>query len=148
MRFSFLDPNIEPSYYVPLARAVEEAGFDAYVIPDGFVFPRDLVEMTDEIRASGVSLESRRYLEDKVFVDPFSALAMVGAVTTRLRLVVFVLKMPIREPVLVAKQAMSVAALTGDRFVLGVGTSPWREDYLVCNVPWERRGRRADEMVE
>jgi len=29
--------------------------------------------------------------------------------------------------------------------VLGVGTSPWREDYEVLGVPWEDRGRRMDE---
>jgi len=51
------------------------------------------------------------------------------------------------HPVLVAKQAASVAVLTGDRLTLGVGTSPWPEDYEVCGVPFERRGRRADESI-
>ena len=37
--------------------------------------------------------------------------------------------------------------LTGNRLVLGVGTSPWREDYEVTGVPWERRGRRMDEGI-
>jgi alkanesulfonate monooxygenase SsuD/methylene tetrahydromethanopterin reductase-like flavin-dependent oxidoreductase (luciferase family) len=53
----------------------------------------------------------------------------------------------VRDPVLVAKQATSVAVLTGNRLVLGVGTSPWREDYEVLGVPWERRGRRMDEEL-
>ena len=47
----------------------------------------------------------------------------------RLRFVTFVLKLPVRHPVLVAKQATSVAVLTGGRLVLGVGSSPWPEDY-------------------
>ena len=37
--------------------------------------------------------------------------------------------------------------LTGNRLVLGVGTSPWREDYEVTGVPWERRGQRLDEGI-
>jgi alkanesulfonate monooxygenase SsuD/methylene tetrahydromethanopterin reductase-like flavin-dependent oxidoreductase (luciferase family) len=49
--------------------------------------------------------------------------------------------------VLVAKQATSTAVLTGNRLLLGVGTSPWREDYEVLGVPWERRGRRMDEEL-
>jgi alkanesulfonate monooxygenase SsuD/methylene tetrahydromethanopterin reductase-like flavin-dependent oxidoreductase (luciferase family) len=48
----------------------------------------------------------------------------------------------------VAKQATSVAVLTGNRLALGVGTSPWPEDYQLCDVPWEGRGRRMDEAVD
>ena len=71
----------------------------------------------------------------------------MGAVTERIRFVTFVVKLPIRHPVLVAKQATSTAVLTGNRLVLGVGTSPWREDYEMLGVPWEGRGQRMDEAV-
>jgi alkanesulfonate monooxygenase SsuD/methylene tetrahydromethanopterin reductase-like flavin-dependent oxidoreductase (luciferase family) len=53
----------------------------------------------------------------------------------------------VRNPVLVAKQATSVAVLTGGRLALGVGTSPWREDYDVLGVPWAGRGQRMDEEI-
>jgi alkanesulfonate monooxygenase SsuD/methylene tetrahydromethanopterin reductase-like flavin-dependent oxidoreductase (luciferase family) len=49
--------------------------------------------------------------------------------------------------VLTAKQAASVAVLTGGRLVLGVGVSPWREDYEVLGIPWAGRGRRMDEEI-
>jgi alkanesulfonate monooxygenase SsuD/methylene tetrahydromethanopterin reductase-like flavin-dependent oxidoreductase (luciferase family) len=58
-----------------------------------------------------------------------------------------VLKLPVRHPVLVAKQVTSTAVLTGNRLVLGVGTSPWREDYDVLGVPWAGRGQRMDEEL-
>ncbi len=47
-----------------------------------------------------------------------------------------------------AKQATSTAVLTGNRLVLGVGTSPWREDYEVTGVPWAHRGQRMDEELQ
>ena len=72
----------------------------------------------------------------------------MGAVTERIRFVISVLKLTVRHPVLVAKQAASTAVLTNDRLTLGVGTSPWPEDYQVCDVPFERRGQRADESIE
>jgi len=50
--------------------------------------------------------------------------------------------------VMVAKQAASVAVLTGGRFLFGVGSSPWPEDYELLGVPWERRGRRMDEAID
>jgi alkanesulfonate monooxygenase SsuD/methylene tetrahydromethanopterin reductase-like flavin-dependent oxidoreductase (luciferase family) len=37
--------------------------------------------------------------------------------------------------------------LTDNRLLLGVGTSPWPEDYEICGVPWERRGTRMDEEI-
>jgi alkanesulfonate monooxygenase SsuD/methylene tetrahydromethanopterin reductase-like flavin-dependent oxidoreductase (luciferase family) len=37
--------------------------------------------------------------------------------------------------------------LTDNRLLLGVGTSPWPEDYAICGVPWERRGKRMDEEI-
>jgi alkanesulfonate monooxygenase SsuD/methylene tetrahydromethanopterin reductase-like flavin-dependent oxidoreductase (luciferase family) len=53
----------------------------------------------------------------------------------------------VRDPVLTAKQATSVAVLTGGRLVLGVGVSPWREDYEILGIPWAGRGRRMDEAI-
>ena len=74
--------------------------------------------------------------------------AALGAVTTTLRFNFFVLKLPIRPPALVAKQAGSVAALIGNRLGLGVGTSPWPEDYELMGVPFAKRGKRMDECIE
>ena len=60
----------------------------------------------------------------------------------------FVIKLPIRQPVLITKQVSSTAVLTGNRLVLGVGSSPWPEVFEICGVPWERRGKRmAVEIV-
>ena len=33
-------------------------------------------------------------------------------------------------------------------FDFGIGISPWEEDFAVCQVPWEKRGKRFDEQIE
>jgi alkanesulfonate monooxygenase SsuD/methylene tetrahydromethanopterin reductase-like flavin-dependent oxidoreductase (luciferase family) len=38
--------------------------------------------------------------------------------------------------------------MTNDRLTLGVGLSPWPEDYRVTGTEWRRRGKRLDEMIE
>nr|MCW1957100.1 LLM class flavin-dependent oxidoreductase [Mycobacterium sp.] len=48
----------------------------------------------------------------------------------------------------VAKQAGSLAALIGNRVGLGVGTSPWPEDYEIMGVPFAKRGKRMDECID
>ncbi len=143
MRFSYAESMTDPALYVPLARAAEEAGYDSMVVPDSICYPRD-----SDARYPFNPDGTREFLEDKPFIDPFTLAAAMGAATERLRFVTFVLKLPIRHPVLVAKQASSVAVLTGNRFALGVGTSPWPEDYEILGVPWEGRGRRMDEAIE
>ena len=142
MRFSYAESMVDPSYYLPLARAAEEAGYDSFVVPDSICYP-EVSDTTYPFNPDG----SREFLEDKPFLEPFSIIPAMGAVTDRIRFVTFVVKLPIRHPVLVAKQMTSTAVLTGDRLVLGVGTSPWPEDYEITDVPWARRGKRMDEMI-
>lgn len=142
MRFSYAESMTDPSFYAPLARAAEEAGYQSMVIPDSICYPLH----SDSVYPFNPD-GTREFLEDKPFLEPFSLIPALGAVTSRLRFITFVLKLPVRNPVLVAKQVTSTAVLTGNRLVLGVGTSPWREDYEVTGVPWERRGQRMDEGI-
>jgi probable F420-dependent oxidoreductase len=142
VRFSYAESMTDPSFYTRLARAAEEAGYDSMVVPDSICYPLHATGRYPYTPDGG-----REFLEDKPFIEPFSLIPALGAVTTHLRFVTFVVKLPVRNPVLVAKQATSTAVLTGNRLVLGVGTSPWREDYEVLGVPWEDRGRRMDEEL-
>ncbi len=143
MRFSYAESMTDPANYLPLARAVEAAGYASFIVPDSICYP-EVSDSTYPYTPDG----SRTFLEDKPFIEPFSLIPAMGAVTETLRFTTFVVKLPIRHPVLVAKQAASVAVLTGNRFGFGVGTSPWPEDYDICDVPWERRGKRMDEMLD
>jgi probable F420-dependent oxidoreductase len=142
VRFCYAESMTDPSFYAPLARAADEAGYDSMVIPDSICYPA----RSDSFYPFNPD-GTREFLEDKPFLEPFSLIPALGAVTQQLRFITFVLKLPIRHPVLVAKQVTSTAVLTGNRLALGVGTSPWREDYEVVGVPWQRRGQRMDEAV-
>ncbi|QKW38923.1 TIGR03619 family F420-dependent LLM class oxidoreductase [Actinomadura sp. NAK00032] len=143
MRFTYAEAMTDPSYYVPLARAAEAAGYASMSVADSLVYPKES-DSTYPYTADG----NREFLEGKPFIETFTLIAALGAVTSTLRFTPFVLKLPIRPPVLVAKQAMSIAALTGGRLGLGVGISPWPEDFQVMGVPWERRGKRMDEAID
>jgi probable F420-dependent oxidoreductase len=143
MRFSYAESMTDPAFYAPLARAAEAAGYDSMIVPDSICYPEHATS-TYPYSPDG----TREFLEGKPFLEPFSLIPALGAVTERLRFITFVLKLPVRHPLLVAKQATSTAVLTGNRLVLGVGTSPWREDYELLGVPWQGRGQRMDEAIE
>jgi probable F420-dependent oxidoreductase len=143
VRFSFAESMCDPSHYLPLAVEAEQAGFDSFTVPDSICYPE-----SSDSRYPYTADGDRRFLEDKPFLDPFCLISALGAVTQRLRFTTFVVKLPIRQPVLVAKQVASVAVLTGDRFALGVGLSPWPEDFTVTGTDWATRAARMDEMIE
>ena len=143
MRFSYAEAMIDPSYWLPLAQAAEDAGYDSITVADSVAYPRD-----SDSKYPYTPDGDRGFLDDKPFIEAFILMAAMGAVTSRIRFTTFVVKLPIRAPVLVAKQAASIAVLTGNRLALGVGTSPWPEDYVLTNTPWERRGKRMDECID
>lgn len=142
MRFSYAESMCDPSHYLPLAKAADEAGWTSFIVPDSICYP----EVSDS-KYPYTPDGDRHFLEDKPFLEPFSLIPAMAAVTTRLRFATFVVKLPIRQPVLVAKSAASVAVLSGNRFGFGVGTSPWIEDFQVCGQDWSSRGKRMDEMI-
>ncbi|BCI55072.1 hypothetical protein NIIDNTM18_43500 [Mycolicibacterium litorale] len=143
MRFTYAEAMTDPTYYIPLAKAAEAAGYHAMTIPDSVAYPFES-DSTYPYTPDG----SREFLDGKAFIESFVLAGALCAVTTTLRFNFFVLKLPIRPPALVAKQAGSLAALFDNRLGLGVGTSPWPEDYELMNVPFARRGKRMDECIE
>src|SRR6202451_1935857 len=98
VRFSYAESMTDPSFYAPLARAAEAAGYDSMIVPDSICYPRDAVS-----RSPFTPDGTREFLEDKPFLEPFSLIPALGAVTKRLRFVTFVVKLAIRNPVPVGK---------------------------------------------
>jgi alkanesulfonate monooxygenase SsuD/methylene tetrahydromethanopterin reductase-like flavin-dependent oxidoreductase (luciferase family) len=143
VRFTYAEAMTDPAFYIPLAKAAEGAGYNAMTIPDSVAYPLDS-DSTYPYTPDG----NREFLDGKPFIESFVLTAALSAVTTTLKFNHFVLKLPIRPPALVAKQAGSLAALFDNRLGLGVGTSPWPEDYELMNVPFAKRGKRMDECID
>jgi probable F420-dependent oxidoreductase len=143
VRFSFAESLTDSTFYIPLAKAAEEAGYHSMTIADSIAYPFE-----SESKYPYTPDGSREFLDGKEIVEAFVLTAALGAVTSRLRFNFFVLKLPVRHPALTAKQAGSLAALTGNRLGLGVGTSPWPEDYELMGIPFSKRGKRMDECIE
>lgn len=143
MRFTYAEAMTQATYYAPLAQAAEAAGYTSMTVADSLIYPQES-DSTYPYTDTG----DREFLLGKEFIETMVLCAHLFAVTTTLRLTPFVLKLPVRPPVLVAKQASSVAYLSGNRLGLGVGLSPWPEDFAALGVPWEKRGKRMDECMD
>jgi alkanesulfonate monooxygenase SsuD/methylene tetrahydromethanopterin reductase-like flavin-dependent oxidoreductase (luciferase family) len=81
--------------------------------------------------------------------EPLVALAAAAAVTERIGLSTTVLLAPLRtNAVELAKQALSVNALSGGRLTLGAGLGAREDDYELSGVELKGRGRRFDAQLE
>ena len=89
---------------------------------------------------------------DRVVYDnyePLIALAAAAAVTERIGLSTTVLLAPLREnAAALAKQALSVNALSAGRLTLGVGLGAREDDYETGGIELKGRGKRLDAMLE
>jgi probable F420-dependent oxidoreductase len=143
MRFTYAEAMTRAEYYAPLAQAAERAGYTSMTVADSLIYPRES-DATYPYTDTG----DREFLEDKEFIETMVLVTHLAAVTSTLRFTPFVLKLPVRPPVLVAKQASSIAFLSDNRLGLGIGLSPWPEDFVAMGVPWARRGKRMDECMD
>jgi alkanesulfonate monooxygenase SsuD/methylene tetrahydromethanopterin reductase-like flavin-dependent oxidoreductase (luciferase family) len=81
--------------------------------------------------------------------EPLTALAAAAAVTERIGLCTSVLLGPLRANAAeLAKQSLSVHALSGGRLTLGIGLGGRDDDYEISGIETRGRGRRLDAMLE
>ncbi|MBF4477674.1 TIGR03619 family F420-dependent LLM class oxidoreductase [Rhodococcus rhodochrous] len=126
-----------------IAQTAEECGYTSIALPDS-LFYMEKQTVGYPYTPDG----SRMWTPDTPWVDPLIAAASMAAATSTIRFYTQVLKLGSRNPVLLARQVGSVANLTGNRFGLGVGIGWAPEEFEWCGVPYAKRGKRVDEMID
>ncbi|MGF7120138.1 TIGR03619 family F420-dependent LLM class oxidoreductase [Rhodococcus sp. AG1013] len=72
----------------------------------------------------------------------------MAAVTERIGFYTNVLKLPLRDPLLTAKQVATMAVMSGNRIAVGVGLSWIPEEFTFTGTEMRTRGARTDEAIE
>lgn len=128
---------------VPLAQAAERLGFARITLPDSLFYPRRQ-EKDYPYTADG----SRMWDESTPWVEPFVGAMAMAQATSTIRMCPSVVKFGPRQPLLLYRQAASVALLSNNRLDLGVGIGWDPNEFEWCGVPFAGRGARVDEMLE
>src|SRR4029077_1015710 len=84
---------------------------------------------------------------DDPYLEPMVVLGAAAAATTRISIGTSVMIAPMRHPVLMAKQAATIDALSGGRLVLGVGVGWLREEFEALGADFDARGEVLDEWI-
>ncbi len=143
MQFTMAIAMTQPEHYTALAQTAEEVGFSQVAVPDSSFWSE---QVSDDYPYTSDGL--RLWKEDTPFIEPFMAVAAMGAVTTRIRFCTYVVKVAVRNPLLLAKQVASAAVLTDNRFTFGAGVGWLKEEFEWCGSTYEGRGKKTTESLD
>lgn len=95
-------------------------------------------------------ITTQRYIRDRGekpnFFEPLIVFSSLAASTNLIRLGTSVIIAPIRNPVVLAKQAITLDHVSNGRFTLGIGLGAYREEFEACGYTG-KRGQLLDEVA-
>ncbi|MCV7076626.1 LLM class F420-dependent oxidoreductase [Mycobacterium szulgai] len=132
----------DPEWMTAFAQHLEACGFESIIVVEHTVLVTryDSVYPYDSSGRVGLT-------PDCPIPDPLDLLAFLAGRTTRLTLATGVLVLPNHHPVVLAKRAATVDALSAGRLRLCVGVGWLKEELEACGADFGNRGRRADEQL-
>lgn len=132
-----------PEAFRRVAETTEEQGFDALWGGDHVIIPEEIPHRYP-FHPDGAPPFDSSYDVYEVF----ETLSYLAGITDRVRLGTNTCIAPYRHPVLLARQALSLAALAEGRFDFGIGVGWLETEFEVLDVPFEERGSRTDEFLD
>jgi alkanesulfonate monooxygenase SsuD/methylene tetrahydromethanopterin reductase-like flavin-dependent oxidoreductase (luciferase family) len=114
-------PGTKGETLVDWARRAEEAGFSSLATIDRLIYPS---------------------------YDSLISLAAAAAVTERIGLMTNTLLAPLRNEVLLAKEAASVDRISAGRLTLGLAVGSRQDDFVAVNADFKRRGSHFERQLE
>src|SRR5438067_436408 len=117
-----------PATAVRIAQAAEAAGFDSLWAGEHVVLPSPLAP------------------EDRI-LDPIVTLTFLAAQTKRVLLGTGIIILPQRNPLVLAKELVSLDELSEGRLLFGVGVGYLEPEFRALGVPFADRGARSAEYL-
>ncbi len=133
---------MDPLEAVPVARMLDEAGYDGILCSDHMIYPRELSSPYPDSADGKPGWEP-----DTAWPDPWVLIGAMAAVTHRLRFSTAIYVAPARPLLEVAKLVATASVLSQGRVSLAAGIGWMREEYQLMGQDFANRGRRLDEMI-
>jgi probable F420-dependent oxidoreductase len=148
VRIPHTGPQADPAFVREWCTTADQAGY-------GILWGIDHLVMPQKVESKYVLPRKPATIADDAVADQLSpnfemmtTLAYAAAVTERARLGTAIAVLTIRNAVLNARQLATLDRYSNGRLVYGVGIGWLKEEADAMNMPWDRRGARADEHIE
>ena len=131
----------KPENVIYLAEAADKSGFDSLWVLERLLWP-----ITPQTKHP--STPTGNFPQDwQNVLEPLELLSFVAAITKKIYLGTSVIDMLFHNPVILAKRFATLDILSRGRALAGLGLGWSKDEFLASNIPFEQRGRRADEFI-
>ena len=131
-----------PENIVSVARWAEQLGFSSVWVTDHVALPEEC-NSRYPYRTHG----RWDYPSNTNWLDPLLALQWAAAVAPSIQVGTSIMVVPLRHPILLAKQLSTLDYLTGGRVILGAGAGWMEEEFTIMGQSYANRGKRLLEML-
>lgn len=142
LMFANTGPFAETEGLVEMAQTAESIGFESLWTVEHVIWPSDYSSTYPYAPGGKMPGDSTSSIP-----DPLIWLAYVAASTSTIKLGTGILILPERNPLVLAKSVATLASLSKDRLILGIGVGWLKEEFEALGIPWEKRGKRTDEYM-
>jgi probable F420-dependent oxidoreductase len=135
--------NATKENLINFVQIAEREGFESL-----WVYDRMLYAVTPQ-QGYGGTPDKKEWPEYfKNSLDPLTTLAFIAANTTKVNLGTCIIDMVFHNPVTLAKEFTTIDILSEGRTICGFGIGWSKDEYLAANIPYEKRGERANEILQ
>lgn len=134
-----------PEHYVPLARALDDAGVHGIVLSDHIFYPQQL---TSKYPYSPYEDGRPIWEPSTPWPDCWVMIGAMAAATTRIQFGTNIYIAPARDIFTVAKLVGTASLVSGGRVNLGLAAGWMKEEFDQLGQRYENRGKRLNEMIE
>ncbi len=124
----------DPEACIRVVQAAEQAGFDSVWTGEHVVLPSPATDRSPLPPTTPM-------------LDTGVAAAYIAAHTSTIRIGTGIIILPLRHPVLLAKELASLDVVSGGRLIAGFGAGYLPEEFDAMGVPLSERGARMDEYL-
>jgi probable F420-dependent oxidoreductase len=124
------EPEATGADIIRVAQKADDLGFDWLTVPEHIFIPNDMLEIMGPR-----------------FPEAMTAAAVLAGATKRVHMLTYILVLPYRDPVILAKQIATLDFLSNGRITLGTAAGHMEREFEVLHVPFRERGARTDEYL-
>ena len=135
--------NATKENLINFVQIAEREGFESLWVYDRMLFA------INPQQGYGGTPDKREWPEYfKNVLDPLTTLAFIAANTSKVNLGTCIIDIVFHNPITLAKEFTTIDILSEGREICGFGIGWSKDEYLAANIPYEKRGERANEILQ
>lgn len=146
IRIPVSGPLSSTEHIIKSTNDAESMGFDTIWVHDQLIWSQE----QNSHHVSSGAIEAVVPGRNPDFFESISTLSYLAGITNKIKLGVAVVVLPLRNPVVLAKQLMNVDVFSRGRLLLGVGAGAplVGKTFQSVGVPFEKRGEITDDYLQ